>query len=279
MSVIGEQIKKFRIQKNYTQEKLGSLIGVTTQAVSKWERGSSPDAEILPLIADVLEVSIDALYGREDQDIKKTLVKKLSGMQCDEAFREAFGFCMSVFLGLSGESDFNEDFGDSLSGLTDAESDRSTDYFTNITRDAGVVYARLSNDFSHYFLMVQPKNESVLAHLESEEDIRQVFALLSDKKILGIIYFLYKMPGIPATAALISDKTGLDRREVERLMKTLCEKQIVHHAKIASLDGEIDSYIIRYEANILPLLCYADVLAKGSPFPIFGICDRNKPVF
>ena len=65
MSVIGEQIKKYRNQKNFTQEKLGNLIGVTTQAVSKWERGGTPDAEILPRLADALEVSIDALYGRE----------------------------------------------------------------------------------------------------------------------------------------------------------------------------------------------------------------------
>ena len=64
MSVIGEQIKKYRIQKNYTQEKLGNLIGVTTQAVSKWERGGTPDAEILPKLADALGVSIDALFGR-----------------------------------------------------------------------------------------------------------------------------------------------------------------------------------------------------------------------
>ena len=43
MSVIGEQIKKYRVQKRYTQEKLGNMIGVTTQAVSKWERGGTPD--------------------------------------------------------------------------------------------------------------------------------------------------------------------------------------------------------------------------------------------
>lgn len=42
MSVIGEQIKKYRIRKKYTQENLGSMIGVTTQAVSKWERGGTP---------------------------------------------------------------------------------------------------------------------------------------------------------------------------------------------------------------------------------------------
>lgn len=35
MSVIGKQIKKYRTQKGYTQEQLGQLLGVTTQAVSK----------------------------------------------------------------------------------------------------------------------------------------------------------------------------------------------------------------------------------------------------
>ena len=62
-------------------------------------------------------------------------------------------------------------------------------------------------------------------------------------------------------------------------MKTLCDKQIVYPMKIASVDGEINSYIIRFETNVLPLLCYADEIAKGSPYPVFGICDRKKPIF
>lgn len=56
-------------------------------------------------------------------------------------------------------------------------------------------------------------------------------------------------------------------------------KHIVHPQKIASVDGEINSYIIRYEANVLPMLCYADEIAKGSPFPFFAVHDRKKPIF
>ena len=51
MDTIGQQIKRYRVERGYTQEKLGQLIGVTSQAVSKWERGSVPDAELIPLIA------------------------------------------------------------------------------------------------------------------------------------------------------------------------------------------------------------------------------------
>ena len=103
MSVIGEQIKKYRVQKRYTQEKLGNMIGVTTQAVSKWERGGTPDAEVLPQLADALGVSIDALFGRDEQDIQIMLSKKLSKIHGDEAFRLAFNYCWSLIVGLTGE--------------------------------------------------------------------------------------------------------------------------------------------------------------------------------
>ena len=49
--------------------------------------------------------------------------------------------------------------------------------------------------------------------------------------------------------------------------------------KIATVDGEIDSYIIRFEANVLPMLCYADEIAKGCQYPTFGLCDREKTIF
>ena len=63
--MIGDQIKKYRLKKEITQEKMGNMIGVTTQAVSKWERGGSPDAELLPKIADALGITINMLYEHE----------------------------------------------------------------------------------------------------------------------------------------------------------------------------------------------------------------------
>lgn len=90
MEVFGQQIKKFRSEKGYTQEKLGQLVGVTTQAVSKWERGSMPDAEIIPLIAQALGVSIEALYGPEEftADVAKNNVEALKTFFNDNVKKE-----------------------------------------------------------------------------------------------------------------------------------------------------------------------------------------------
>ena len=62
----GESVRLFRQQKGLTQEKLGELLGVSSQAVSKWETMESyPDAELLVPLANALEVSLDVLFHNE----------------------------------------------------------------------------------------------------------------------------------------------------------------------------------------------------------------------
>lgn len=61
---INEQISFLRKKKGLTQEELAIALGVTNQAVSKWELGQCcPDIQLLPAIAKVFEVSIDELMG------------------------------------------------------------------------------------------------------------------------------------------------------------------------------------------------------------------------
>ena len=60
-----KNIKTERENKHISQSKFSELIGVTPQAVSKWECGqSTPDMETVCRIADILEVSLDYLVGR-----------------------------------------------------------------------------------------------------------------------------------------------------------------------------------------------------------------------
>ena len=63
---IGAIIMRLRKEHGMTQEQLANALGITFQAVSKWENGvSSPDLSTLPLLADLFGVSVDALLGRE----------------------------------------------------------------------------------------------------------------------------------------------------------------------------------------------------------------------
>ncbi|MBO4882487.1 MAG: helix-turn-helix transcriptional regulator [Lachnospiraceae bacterium] len=57
MTGIGENIKKLRKAKGLTQDELAEVIGISGQAVSKWENGGSPDLEMLTGLISLLNKS------------------------------------------------------------------------------------------------------------------------------------------------------------------------------------------------------------------------------
>jgi len=64
---IGENLRKLRIKNELTQEKLAEVLGVSPQAISRWENNSTyPDITMLPSIANYYNVSIDELIGMDE---------------------------------------------------------------------------------------------------------------------------------------------------------------------------------------------------------------------
>lgn len=87
-NTLGERIKYHRKRLGLTQEQLADRLGVSAQAVSKWENNQScPDISILPEIADLFGISIDELLGKERKtsDIvhEAEVVKESEGFSWD----------------------------------------------------------------------------------------------------------------------------------------------------------------------------------------------------
>lgn len=77
---MGKRISDLRKSKGMTQEQLAQQVGVTAQAVSKWENDlSCPDISILPRLAEVLGVTTDELLGRAP--VKSYEAKKEAGRE------------------------------------------------------------------------------------------------------------------------------------------------------------------------------------------------------
>lgn len=80
---LSESIKLLRKQKNLTQEDIASALGMTYQAVSRWETGASyPDVELLPALASVLDVSLDALFRIDEKSEERKIEQYLT--ECDK---------------------------------------------------------------------------------------------------------------------------------------------------------------------------------------------------
>lgn len=81
---LGNKIRALRHRDGRTQEALAEVLGVTAQAVSRWEAGGSyPDMNLIPSIANYFGVTIDELFGytnERDQKIE-SLVKRITEMR------------------------------------------------------------------------------------------------------------------------------------------------------------------------------------------------------
>lgn len=95
--MIGSRIAVLRKESKMTQEALAQKLGLTNQAVSKWEANQCcPDIQLLPRLADIFGVSIDSLFGREklilpwedDEKLRAVIYighKIIKGQECSEA--------------------------------------------------------------------------------------------------------------------------------------------------------------------------------------------------
>ena len=80
---LGEKIKELRLRDGRTQDAFAGEIGVTAQAVSRWEKGICyPDMEVIPSIANYFGVSIDELFGYDNERTAKiaTLADQIETM-------------------------------------------------------------------------------------------------------------------------------------------------------------------------------------------------------
>lgn len=83
---VGRQISDLRRAKGLTQAELGERLGVTYQAVSKWERAETlPDTAILPELAEVLETTVDNLLRGGQRTVAYT--KRLTVEDLKRAIR------------------------------------------------------------------------------------------------------------------------------------------------------------------------------------------------
>lgn len=79
---LGEKIKQLRKQKNISQEVLAQYLGVSFQAVSKWETGATmPDVMLIPSIASFFGVTTDELF-----DFNLLEIEKRVAQVCDDAY-------------------------------------------------------------------------------------------------------------------------------------------------------------------------------------------------
>lgn len=101
---LSENIKKFRLEKNLTQEQLAAKLCISAQAVSKWETSDTyPDGTLLLPLARELGVSLDELFGNKSAsmpDISRQIIALIRETDPDHRFPLAWDICWQIERGL-----------------------------------------------------------------------------------------------------------------------------------------------------------------------------------
>lgn len=89
----GEFLKELRVQNSLSQEKLGEILEVSRQSVSKWEQGYTlPDTDNLVKLSKLYNISVDSILNCEREETKEEEAPKKSEEKISEKLKNGFSF-------------------------------------------------------------------------------------------------------------------------------------------------------------------------------------------
>lgn len=120
---IGVNIKKLRGERDITQQQLADAVGVSFQAVSKWENGTTvPDVSILPDIAAFFDLTIDDLFKPNLTAYKNKAGRLMSLYESDINNSEVFEKADAEFKKLFASNSFDTEDVSNYAYLNDCRS-------------------------------------------------------------------------------------------------------------------------------------------------------------
>ena len=275
IEMIGKQIASLRKEKGIKQEELAKYVGVSTQAVSKWENGGVPDTELLPKIADFFSVSVDSLFGRNITDysnLKSALMKKISDTPCDERFKLVFNYCWDMERALM-------PCGRHTAGsIEDYEKGISVDaqHYSSVMKNDGFTRMGVANR-SQYFLIVPEPKSTDDAYFKGI-DYPSFFRDISDNDFWNACVYLNKRDYKKAfTTALFINKLGISEEKSGEILSKLKKYKMVYYTQI-EMDDEIQTvYHFNPTPSFIALLIFArEIIEKPDIFAYYSQ-DRDTP--
>lgn len=209
---LAENIAALRKKKGATQEQMGNALGISPQAISKWENGTClPDTQTLPLIAEFFEVSVDYLfYGsvRAYEDLPDAVQQRVAShkQMSVESYEEALKLFAGAHNGLSHGYLRREEL------LYDEPSHISSEGGVSLLGGKGygaLVTRRFFESFCPETVRV---SLSILQVLANETRLRVVMAILSMNEV---------------SIHELREKTGLPEEELTAALQPLMDAQIV----------------------------------------------------
>ena len=254
---LSQNLKRLRLERNLTQEQLASSLGVSAQAVSKWETSETyPDGSLLLPLSKTLGVSLDELFGNDEvimADLSRRIVHLLQRSAEHQRFRMAHDIGWQIQRGLFGWRQENVPY--------DPNELKERTRSSYIIDDHGFSVA--SNGKEPFF-SVFPEMEEGFGHfLERRDELQEVFAVLSHKDTLDALVYLYHKPNeYIFEGAVLAKACGIKDERVREVLDELTLLGVLTGQDV-SIDGQSRTL---YCARQRPVLVALFLMAKEAVY-------------
>ncbi len=245
ITTMGERIKELRKRDGLTQEELGNKVGVSAQAVSKWECGSVPDTELIPKIADCFNVSVDMLFGREYTDfdvydlMSKHIFEKLGEEGGEkETIRRGFENCYLTlastwFLG-------NNPVQEEVNEEAVKEQMAHKYKHSKVYKDELIAFMDRSEE-SPFFLYM-PEADGRGKKLLENTDYCSLFADFADPDFFNAIVYLHSHKLTCFTKSAFIAKLGIPEERADEVLAMLRKYWFIEVNELELDDAVIETY-------------------------------------
>ncbi len=278
ITTIGSRIAELRKEKKITQEELAGVVGVSAQAVSKWERGGVPDTELLPAIADYFGVTIDRLFGREltdPADVDRALVERIAELPQAQRIKAGFEACWTIERAMFGKggTDSHSTVEDIL---TECGTKEKQELYSSVQFDSGYTCMGIGRRMQ-YFLIV-PDAPDKQAALFDGIDYPGLFKTLSDREVFDALLMLYRRDHHKAfTLALLVKKLGVTVERAEEIIDILKKLGHIYTTQL-EVDDEIQKvYSFVPKPSFPALLIFAREMIHRPQHFAYHYESRNNP--
>ena len=274
---LGKNIKKYRTEAGLTQEELGAAVGVSAQAVSKWENEESmPDTALLLPISDALGLSTDVLLGKETRykrDVYDSLCTMFRQNGDDSRFSLLWEIMWNAYKGL---------WGNETSGYHPDERQWYRGRASEIFKDGGFV--RISHDEKMPFLYLFPgEGADWTKAVQPDERVKTVFAALADEDTVNAVRWLLShdydwMTGYRFEFPVLVKGAGIPEDAAEQVHGHLRALGLIEE-KTVNIDG-VERTLCTYWANyqVLALLVLAYEYCHTTNNYALQSSMRSKPL-
>ncbi len=255
-NLFSKNLTKYRKRCQLTQGQLAAQLHVTPQAVSKWENGSLPDSEFLPSIARALGISLDVLFGlqeeKETPDLEQLITDTIRQTPAEKRADVVLQLFYSMMAAYHDYKLSKQRYPENLELETYAEI--KTDY-------EGAI-ARLNEDMKYACFFKIPEN-GVNSYTEATDNMVHLFETLADKDAIEIVHYLgsgyrNRMQSI----AYISKQMSIPVPKVQEVMDGLDRLGLVWRVSAEISDEPAIIYGYSNNTALIALLILAKSISR-----------------